>query len=102
MLIAHATNNAVLRIYGTSLAELTFRHIQHVPFAREEMEAGAAACKAIVASIESGDGRRTEYRIARHLEAVKTGIALRAWPLSQRPAEPVGTLNRLTETSDLL
>lgn len=96
MLIAHATNNAVLRIYGTSLAELTFQQIRDVPFTQAEMEAGLSACRAILQSIEAGDGRRAEHRIATHLAAVEADIVRLAWPLAQRPAEVQGTMDHLT------
>ena len=86
MLIAHATNNAVLRIYGNSLAELTFLQIQHVPFTRTAMEAGIIACRAILHSIEEGEGERTERRIALHLAAVEADIEKlgnRGWETSK-------------------
>jgi DNA-binding FadR family transcriptional regulator len=73
-LVAQATNNAVLRIYGTSLAELTYRHIRNIPFTNAHMEAGLSACRAILESIEQRDGERAEHRIARHLEAVEANI----------------------------
>jgi DNA-binding FadR family transcriptional regulator len=73
-LVARATNNAVLRIYGTSLAELTYYHIQNVPFTGAHMAAGLSACRAILQSIEQGDGERAELRIAKHLAAVEANI----------------------------
>jgi len=84
-LVAQGTNNAVLRIYSASLAELTYHQIQHMQFRREEMEQGLAACKAIVESIAAGDGARAEKRIAKHLAAVEQGIVRQARTIEERP-----------------
>jgi GntR family transcriptional regulator, transcriptional repressor for pyruvate dehydrogenase complex len=100
MLIAHATNNAVLRIYHTSLAELTFQQIRDVPFSRPEMEAGLASCRATLEAIRAGDGARAERRIARHLAAVEADIMRLASTLGYRPAEVTGNMNHLTAMSD--
>jgi DNA-binding FadR family transcriptional regulator len=77
-LVAHGTNNAVLRIYSASLAELTYHQIRNVQFTPEEMELGLGACQAILQSIEQGDGPRAEHRIAKHLAAVEEGITRQA------------------------
>jgi DNA-binding FadR family transcriptional regulator len=98
MLITHATNNAVLRIYGTSLAELTFKQIQHVPFTRDEMQQGLSACQAILESIEQGDAERVERRIAKHLAAIGEDISRLAGRLDLQPAEVTGVVDHLTET----
>jgi DNA-binding FadR family transcriptional regulator len=84
-LIAQGTNNAVLRIYAASLAELTYHQIQHMQFSRDEMEMGLAACGAILQSVEQGDGARAEQRIAKHLAAVEKGIMRLARPVEERP-----------------
>jgi DNA-binding FadR family transcriptional regulator len=84
-LVAQGTNNAVLRIYAASLAELTYRQIQHMQFSHEEMELGLAACRAILQSVEQGDGARAEQRIAKHLAAVEQGIIRLARPVEERP-----------------
>lgn len=99
MLVAHATNNAVLRIYGTSLAELTYHQIQSVPFARADMESGLSACQAILASIEAGDGERAEHRIARHLEAVEANIQRLLRPQDGRSVEMAGVVSRLSDAA---
>jgi GntR family transcriptional repressor for pyruvate dehydrogenase complex len=84
-LVAQGTNNAVLRIYSASLADLTYRQIKNIPFSTEEMALGLEACKAILQSIEQGDGARAEHRIARHLAAVEAGIMRLALPPDERP-----------------
>jgi GntR family transcriptional repressor for pyruvate dehydrogenase complex len=99
MLVTHATNNALLRIYGTSLAEVTYHQIQHVPFSRADLEAGVEACGAILASIEEGDAGRTEHRIACHLESVGAAIARLSQPLDERPVELSGMLARLGDVT---
>lgn len=76
MLIGHATNNAVLRIYGTSLAELTFPQIRDVPFTKLQMEGALRECTEIVDAIEAGDEERAEQLIAHHLQSVEKNIML--------------------------
>ena len=84
MLIGHATNNAVLQIYGTSLAQITYPQIQHVPFTRAQMELGLATCKAILQAIERGDAQRAEHLIAKNLQAVEASIVRLTRPLFSR------------------
>lgn len=76
MLIGHATNNAVLRIYGTSLAQLTFPQIENIPFTRSQIEGALADCANIVDAIEHGDGDAAEQLIAFHLQRVVNNIVL--------------------------
>lgn len=102
MLIAHATNNPVLRIYGTSLAELTYKQIRNVPFTRGETEAGLEACRAILHALERGDASLAERRIARHLQGVEADISRLAWPLDHRPAEVTGVMDHLTRLAENL
>ena len=102
MLIAHATNNPVLRIYGTSLAELTFHQIQNVPFTRAEMESGLTACHAILQAIENRDEWRAERRIARHLAAVEADIVRLASRLGEQPAEVGGAMDHLSGLANQL
>jgi GntR family transcriptional regulator, transcriptional repressor for pyruvate dehydrogenase complex len=96
-LIAQGTNNAVLRIYSASLAELTYHQIQHMQFSREEMELGLAACRAILQSVEQGDGARAEQRIAKHLAAVEKGIMRPAQPIEDRPTALMNSGSSLAE-----
>ena len=98
-LVARATNNAVLRIYSTSLAELTYRQIRHVPFTRPEMEMGLSACEAILQSIEQGDGERAEHRTEKHLAAVEADIMHLSRSLGGRPMAMMEGLSPLTEAA---
>ncbi len=101
MLIGHATNNAVLRIYGTSLAQLTLPQIQNIPFSRTQIEGALAECEGIVEAIEIGNSTAAEQLIAYHLRRVVNNIVLltRSTDLDERrvliqdglsdPGEPV-------------
>lgn len=97
MLIADATNNAVLRIYYNSLAELTYQQIQHVPFTSLEMRGAVAACRGILQAMNKSDGARAEYLLAQHMEAVGADIVRLAWPLEEQAVEAVDSPSRLTE-----
>ena len=90
LLIAQATGNAVLRIYTNALAELIYEQLREVPFTREDLEAGAAACARILEALEQGDGERAERRLARHLDAVEAGVARLGRPLHEHPADLAG------------
>ncbi|MEO5952608.1 MAG: FadR/GntR family transcriptional regulator, partial [Chloroflexia bacterium] len=76
MLIGHATNNAVLRIYGTSLAQLTFPQIQNVPFTPAQIDGALADCENIVEAIEQTNGTAAEQLTAYHLKRVVNNIVL--------------------------
>ena len=87
LLIAQATQNPVLRIYCTSLADLIYDQIREVPLTREDLEAGTAACVRIFEALEQRDGDAAERRIARHLVAVEAAIARAGWLPGERPME---------------
>jgi GntR family transcriptional repressor for pyruvate dehydrogenase complex len=97
MLIAEATNNPVLRIYGISLSELTYKQIHNIEFTTAEMQAGVQACRAVLESLEHRDALQAERRVARHLLAVEADITRQAWPLNSRPAEVTGVMDHLTQ-----
>jgi DNA-binding FadR family transcriptional regulator len=90
LLIAHAAQNNVLRIYATSLAELTYEQIQRVPFTREDLQAGIEGCAAVLEALEHRDGAWSEHRLAKHLAAIEETIARLGHSLDQLPAELAG------------
>ena len=90
LLIGHAAHNSILRIYATSLAELTHEQIQRVPFTREDLEAGIEGCAAVLEALEQRDGAWCEHRLAKHLAAIEETIARLGHSLDQLPAELAG------------
>jgi GntR family transcriptional regulator, transcriptional repressor for pyruvate dehydrogenase complex len=90
LLIAHAAQNIVLRIYATSLAELTYEQIQRVPFTREDLKAGIEGCAAVLEALEYHDGAWSESRLAKHLAAVEESIARLGHSLDTLPTELAG------------
>jgi DNA-binding FadR family transcriptional regulator len=90
LLIANAAQNNVLRIYGTSLAELTYEQIQRVRFTREDLRAGIEGCAAVLEALEQRDGAWAEQRLAKHLSAIEESIARLGHSLDQLPTELAG------------
>jgi DNA-binding FadR family transcriptional regulator len=90
LLIGHAAQNSILRIYATSLAELTYEQIQRVPFTRGDLEAGIEGCAAVLEALEQHDGAWCEHRLAKHLAAIEETIARLGHSLDQLPAELAG------------
>lgn len=84
LLIAHAAGNNVLRIYATSLAELTHEQMMHVPFTREDLEAGTLGCAAILEALAQHNGDWTARRLQKHLVAVEKAITRLGWPLDEQ------------------
>jgi GntR family transcriptional repressor for pyruvate dehydrogenase complex len=93
LLIAHAAGNNVLRIYATSLAELTHEQMVHVPFTREDLEAGTVGCAAILEALAQRDGEWAARRLQKHLSAVEQAITRVGWPLDQQAEALEGRAN---------
>jgi GntR family transcriptional repressor for pyruvate dehydrogenase complex len=94
--IAYAARNPVLRIYAPSLGDLIYEQIRRVPFARDDLVAGASSCAAILEALEQRDPDRAERRILRHLRAIEDAIVRLGPPLDGRPAEMVAMVGRLS------
>jgi GntR family transcriptional repressor for pyruvate dehydrogenase complex len=90
LLIGHAAQNTILRIYATSLGELTYEQIQRVPFTRKDLEAGIEGCAAVLEALEARDGAWAEQRLAKHLGAIEETIARLGHSLDQLPSELAG------------